>query len=140
MTVTGSCLCKAVRYEIDGAPLTSRTCWCRICQQIGSSNGTVNACFSRDALRISGPLSDYSYRADSGTIMHCRFCVACGVHVFITAESRPNLVFMRASTLDDPEMARPLSNIWVSQAPSWAVFDERLPKLEGQPAPIVVPT
>lgn len=137
MSITGGCLCKAVRYELDGAPLTSRTCWCHICQKVGSSNGSVNTCFKREALRIDGPLGDYSYLADSGTQMHCRFCSACGIHVYITAHSRPHLVFIRANTLDDPELAKPLSNIWVSQAPRWAVFDEQLPKLDGQPAPVV---
>jgi len=45
-------------------------------------------------------------------------------------------VFVRAGTLDNPEIARPAATIWTSSAPSWAVFDERLPKFDGQPPPV----
>jgi hypothetical protein len=67
--------------------------------------------------------------------MHRRFCAKCGTHLFSAAESRPHLVFVRAGTLDDVELARPAMSIWTSQAPSWACIDERIPKVAGQPPP-----
>jgi hypothetical protein len=44
-------------------------------------------------------------------------------------------VFVRAGTLDDPELARPSISIWTAQAPSWACIDAAIPRVEGQPAP-----
>src|SRR5216110_3256217 len=38
--------------------------------------------------------------------------------------------------IDDRELARPSVTIWTSSAPSWACFDERLPKVERQPPPV----
>ncbi len=135
MTVTGGCLCRAVRYEIDAAPITSRNCWCRLCQYIGAGSNTVNVCFPSAATRIQGTLSDYVCTADSGNVMHRRFCPTCGVHLFSAAESRPHLIFVRAGTLDDPEIGKPLASIWLSQAPTWACVDAQLPQFEHQPPP-----
>jgi hypothetical protein len=135
MPISGGCLCGMVRYDLDTAPITSRVCWCRTCQALGAGGGTVNVCFPKSALRVSGELRDYVSVADSGNVMHRRFCPNCGVHLFSEAEARPLLVFVRAGSLDDREMARPSATIWVSEAPSWACFDPQLPKMDGQPPP-----
>lgn len=135
MTVRGGCLCGAVRYEIEAGPITTRVCWCRTCQAFSAGGGTVNVCFASDAVRIEGQPADYVSVADSGTVMHRRFCPRCGVHLFSVAESRPHLTYVRAGSLDDREVARPAATIWVSQAPSWACIDSRLPQIEKQPPP-----
>lgn len=131
--ITGSCLCGAVRYESQNPPLTARVCWCRLCQKIGAGGPTVNAVFPREGFTIAGALADYSSVADSGNVMHRRFCPACGAHLFSEAEARPHLIVVRAGTLDDPEIARPQLTIWTDQAPSWACFDPDIPQAEGQP-------
>jgi hypothetical protein len=135
MPTTGGCLCGAVRYSIDAAPVITRVCWCRVCQYIGAGSATVNVCFPSAALQLEGEPVDYRMVADSGNVAHRRFCVRCGTHLFSTSEARPHLVFVRAGTLDDPELARPAMTIWTQSAPSWACFDERLPKVERQPPP-----
>jgi len=135
MEITGGCLCRAVRYSFSAAPLVTRVCWCRVCQYIGAGSGTVNVCFPSAALRVTGELRDFSLVADSGNVIHRRFCPACGTHVFSAAEARPHLIFARAGTLDDPEVAQPAMTIWTSAAPSWACFDEQLPQVARQPPP-----
>lgn len=135
MNVTGGCACGAVRYTIAAAPIVTRVCWCRLCQYLGAGSGTVNVCFPSDALTIRGTLADYRRVADSGSVMHRGFCPACGTQVTSAAESRPHLVFVRAGTLDDPEIARPALTIWTSAAPTWACIDDALPRVERQPPP-----
>jgi hypothetical protein len=135
MEITGGCLCKAVRYSISAAPVTVRTCWCRVCQYIGAGSATVNAGFRSEALTVHGELRDHVMLADSGNVMHRRFCPSCGTHLFSGSEARPQLIFVRAGTLDDPELARPAATIWTSSAPGWACFDERIAKVERQPPP-----
>jgi hypothetical protein len=135
MTITGGCLCGAVRYSISAEPIVTRTCWCRVCQYIGAGSATVNVCFPSVAVAASGELRDHSMTADSGNVVHRRFCPACGTHLFSAAEARPHLVFVRAGTLDEPDLAKPAMTIWTASAPSWACFDERLPKVARQPPP-----
>jgi hypothetical protein len=135
MEITGGCLCRSVRYSISAAPIVTRICWCRVCQYIGAGSGTVNICFPSAALKVTGELRDYHMIADSSNVLRRRFCPACGIHLISASETRPQLIFVRAGTLDDPELARPAMTIWTSSAPSWACFDERLPKVERQPPP-----
>lgn len=139
MDITGGCLCGAVRYRVTAAPLTARACWCRLCQYLGAGGPTINVCFPTDAVTLTGALSDYRSVADSGNVMHRKFCPACGTQVTSAAESRPHLVFLRAGTLDDPEIAAPLMTIWTSAAPSWACIDDRLPAESRQPPPVAAP-
>ena len=136
MAVTGGCLCKAVRFEIAAEPIATRTCWCRLCQYIGAGSATVNVAFPKSATTISGELHDYRSVADSGAVMHRRFCPLCGTHLFSEAEPRPHVIFVRAGTLDDPELARPMATIWTSRAPTWACIDDSIPRIEGQPPPV----
>jgi hypothetical protein len=135
MDITGGCLCRAVRYSVSAAPIVTRACWCRVCQYIGAGSGTVNVCFPSAALTVSGEPRDFPLIADSGNVMHRRFCANCGTHLFSAAETRPHLIFVRAGSLDDTEVARPAMTIWTAAAPSWACFNEQLPKVERQPPP-----
>ncbi|MBI2800617.1 MAG: GFA family protein [Gammaproteobacteria bacterium] len=136
IVITGQCLCGAVRYRIDAEPISSRACWCRLCQYIGAGSATVNVGFLSAALQVEGVLRDYESIADSGNRMHRRFCPACGTHLFSAAEARPRFVFVRAGTLDDREIARPVATIWTSAAPSWACIDATLPRVPEQPLPL----
>ena len=135
MNITGGCLCRAVRYSISAPPIVTRACWCRVCQYIGACSGTVNVCFPSDAITVSGELREYRLVAESGNPMLRRFCPQCGTHLFTSTTARPQLMFVRAGSLDDPELARPAMTIWTSSAPSWACLDEGIPKFERQPPP-----
>jgi len=135
MVISGGCLCRSVRYESTAAPLITRVCWCRVCQYIGAGSGTVNIAFRTETFSTHGELCDYRSIADSGNVMHRRFCPTCGVHMFSEAEVRPHLIFVRAGTLDEPNIAQPSMTIWTAQAPSWACFNEVLPRVERQPPP-----
>ncbi len=90
-------------------------------------------------MHIEGELADYASRAESGNLMHRRFCPKCGTPVATQSEARPHLLTIRAGTLDDPDIARPLMTIWTSSAPAWAPIDPRIPAIDKQPPPPVVP-
>lgn len=136
MTISGGCLCGAVRYRTDADPIITRLCWCRVCQYLALGNAAVSVCFPTQGMSITGEMRDFASTADSGNRMHRRFCPTCGTQLFSEAEARPHLIFVRAGTLDDPEIARPAATIWTASAPSWACIDETLPKWEGQPPPV----
>jgi hypothetical protein len=137
LTIAGGCLCRAVRFEINAeAPLGARYCWCRVCQYLGAGTGAVSALFRKEDVAVSGPLTDYVCKADSGATMHRRFCARCGADIFSEAEERPTLVFVRAGALDDPDLAAPMATIWTRSAPKWACFDPDLPRIEAQPPPL----
>jgi len=134
MPIEGGCLCKAVRYAANAEPLVVRACWCRVCQYLAGGNATINLAFPSEAVSITGQLADYLTTADSGRRMHRRFCPTCGVQLFSSAEERPQMLVVRAGTLDDPTVAVPQAHIWTRSAPKWAHL-EGLPCFDGQPPP-----
>ena len=131
--IGGGCLCGAVRYSAMEKPIVTRSCWCTICQSLASGNATINLAFASNSLTITGELRDYASTAESGNKMHRRFCTICGVHMFSEAEERPNIIVVRAGTLDESEDMKVEALIWISSAPSWAYLDPDLPHYEGQP-------
>jgi hypothetical protein len=135
-TITGGCLCRQVRFSITAEPIAMRLCWCRVCQYFGSGNATVNLVFPSNAITIEGTPRDYRSIADSGNVMHRRFCPNCGTPLFSEAESRPHLIIVRNGALDDTELLKPDATIWTTQAPEWAWIDEALPQHAGQPPPV----
>jgi len=90
----------------------------------------VNAVFKKDALNVHGETRRYESAADSGNMMQRTFCPACGTPMFSESAGRPNLIVVRAGTLDDPSIAKPEMIIWTSSAPAWAVFNPDLPRFE----------
>jgi hypothetical protein len=135
MSITGKCLCGAVRWESSEPPIVTRVCWCRDCQYTGAGSGTVNAAFKTATFTVTGKTTDYQSVASSGNKMHRRFCTSCGTPLFSEAEARPQLIFVRVGTFDDPNAAQPAMTIWTSSAPQWACFDVELPQVEAQPPP-----
>jgi hypothetical protein len=136
MIITGKCLCGAVRFSAVEPPIAARVCWCRDCQKFGAGSGTVNVMFKTAGFTVDGALGDYVSTADSGNVMHRRFCSVCGTPMFSEAEVRPNVIMVRAGLLDDPELIKPTATIWTASAPSWAAIDPHLEQFEGQPPPV----
>ncbi|MGE0038335.1 MAG: GFA family protein [Sphingomonadaceae bacterium] len=132
-SITGGCLCQAVRLIAHSAPIATRICWCRVCQKLGAGSGTVNAAFRCDAIVVTGELTDFVSVADSGNRMHRRFCPRCGTHVLSASDNKPELIFVRVGVLDDPEVVRPSAVIWRHRAPSWACVDSDLPSYGDRP-------
>jgi hypothetical protein len=130
--ITGRCLCGAVRFQLDSAPVLSRACWCRDCQYVSSGNASINVIFASRGLTISGSTAEYVSTADSGKMMRRRFCPTCGTPLFSEATCQPDYVVVRAGALDDPDIGCPASMIWTASAPRWGFVDPNLPSFERQ--------
>ena len=135
MTITGQCICAAVRWESAEPPIVTRVCWCRECQYLGAGSGTVGAALHTASFSVHGTTQNFGSVADSGNRMHRRFCATCGTPLFSEAESRAHLIFVRAGSFDDTDVARPAMTTWTQSAPQWACIDAGLPQVEQQPPP-----
>ena len=132
-SINGGCLCGAVRYTATKKPIVTRACWCRLCQTLASGSATINLAFPSSAVTITGELQDYPGISDSGNKMHRRFCRSCGVHIFSEAEERPDIIVIRAGTLDNTEQVEIEGIIWTSEAPTWAYLNPNVPHFKKQP-------
>jgi hypothetical protein len=133
--ITGGCLCKAVRYSVSSQPVGTRQCWCRDCQYLGAGSSTVNLIFAVSDVTVTGDLKLFTSQADSGNTMLRGFCPSCGTPVTSASTARPELVILRAGTLDHTGVATPAMNIWTDSAPAWAHLDPDVPAAAKQPLP-----
>ncbi|MGK2921794.1 MAG: GFA family protein [Methyloceanibacter sp.] len=131
-TITGGCLCGAIRYRIEAEPRATRACWCRTCQYLGAGNATVNVFFPSEAIVVEGEIKEYASRADRGDMVTHAFCPVCGTPVFTQSETRRQVKGVRAGTLDNPELGKPQKILWTLEAPRWAPFDPAVPREERQ--------
>ena len=134
--LTGSCLCGAIRYELN-IPITElRACHCKDCQKASGTGGTVNAMILSSALRITqGTPKRFTKKADSGRTLHRFFCGDCGSPLFSRREVLPEITSLRIGTLDNAPPMKITTNIWTESARPWAHIDPQSKQFPGQPDP-----
>jgi len=125
----GGCLCGAVRYEAVGNPECASYCHCDDCKRATGGPYTVGVLVKLSDLHIiSGEVKGYSTVADSGRTITREFCSNCGSPLFTRAEKCPDLIFLKAGSLDNPEVVKPGCQTWTKRAVPWAYVDETLPQ------------
>ena len=132
--LTGSCLCGAIRYTIDADVKELRACHCTNCQKQSGAQGTVNALLPSAAFRLTqGTPKRFTAVADSGRTLHRYFCGDCGSGIYSQREANPEMVVVRAGTLDDAPDMKITGHIWTKSARNWAHIDAGSMQHPGQP-------
>ncbi|MFB7493496.1 GFA family protein [Streptomyces sp. NPDC056161] len=117
---TGHCLCGSVGYRFDAEPETVVLCHCGHCQRHSGAAFSVNVLVARDALKITGtPKSYRTVGAENGNPRDRLFCGECGTPILTLLHERPDLVIVKAGTLDDPTGLKPSAEVWWRRAQDW---------------------
>lgn len=135
ISITGGCLCRAVRYEITEEPVGGANCHCRTCQKFLGAPYLAALFVHSSSLKISGAYKEYATIADSGNTVYRAFCPECGTALFGKNSAVKEIRPVAAATLDDPSIFHPKHDIWVKEAQPWDVMDPDLPKYEGNYIP-----
>ncbi len=130
---TGGCLCGAARYESKTNPQISVHCHCEDCRKSSGTGHCTHLAVSEDGFSCTGELTYYDHPADSGNTVTRGFCPTCGCAVLSRNSGMPGTVFPRASSLDDPEVAKPQMIVYASRAPTWDQPDPNLPAFPEMP-------
>lgn len=102
MKVTGGCYCGKVRYEAEGDPLMRGLCHCRECQYYSGGAANVALAMPSAGFRYtSGEPKGYS-RDDLENPVTREFCPDCGTSLVSRPPAVPDLVIIKAGTLDNP--------------------------------------
>jgi hypothetical protein len=91
------------------------------------------------ALTVSGELRFYDSTADSGNIVSRGFCPNCGSAIYSKNAAMPGMLFVRASSLDDPDVFRPRMIVFTDRAAKWDHMDSSLPSFAAMPPPSDMP-
>jgi hypothetical protein len=126
----GSCLCGAVTYSCTADPLFTAICHCTECQKQTGTAFSIIVGVPKAAFQVEGNPSTFTTIGDDThkeTIRH--FCGNCGSPVVSFAEATPDVVYIKAGTLEDRSWLEPQVHVWASSAQPWLAPDER-PRFE----------
>ena len=124
IALEGGCLCGAIRYTADRAPLKSMICHCTSCRR--SSGAPIVAW-------LTLPICDFTWSQGSPTIHRSSpkvdrtFCGTCGTSLTYAHCDRPEEIDVTTATLDDPDVFPPVHHSWLEDGVRWLRFGDGLP-------------
>jgi len=124
----GGCLCGAVRYHADVAPINERVCHCRRCQKAIGAAFNARLLFRIDDVTVEGEVATVNSSPD----LKRGFCAACGTTMFSRRDSR-GIIGVTSGSLDDPSQFNPDMHFWTASKQPWVRLDDGLPQYEGAP-------
>jgi hypothetical protein len=131
--VRGSCLCDAVRFEVDPPFLRASHCHCSRCRKHSGANGCMQARVRRAQFRLlRGAESIRVYGRGEGAVK--AFCVRCGSSLFGGDWPEGDEVSIRLGAFDDDPGIRPQFHLYVDSRAPWDEIRDDLPRYgEGAP-------
>ncbi len=126
-TRTATCACRQLSVACEGEPDRVSFCFCTECQRRTGAPFGAGAYFPRDKVAVSGAAKTFARTADSGRLLHMRFCPDCGTTVFWELEARPQHLGVAVGAFNDPSFAKPHAIIWIDNKPEWMPLPDGVP-------------
>jgi hypothetical protein len=115
-SVEGGCLCKAIRYRVAGAPISSLICHCNTCRRASSAPSVAWLTFaSANFALLSGHLR--TFQSSPGVTR--TFCSSCGSPLTYESDREPGTIDVTTVSLDDPGRFPPTREVWLDHKLAW---------------------
>lgn len=114
----GSCLCGAVRYELNDDINELYFCHCSICRKAnGSAFSAVARVNTSKLFLISGGKHLKKFYSSEGAGRY--FCEECGSPLFSRRDLTPEVLGLRIGTLDSSLSDKPIKHVFTGSKASW---------------------
>jgi len=128
----GSCLCRSVRYEIDGPLDGAMNCHCSMCRKAhGAAFRSRAGISAKDFRWVSGEGLITWFESSPGN--HRGFCSRCGSPLLSRFDSRPDRYGLPLGCLDTDPGVRPAMHVFVGSKAPWFEITDSLPRHEDAP-------
>lgn len=129
-SLTGGCLCGAVRYAIDGALRHITHCHCGMCRKVHGAAFATYARLGRRRFRlVSGESALRSHVSSEGVTR--QFCGTCGSQLFWSKKDAPDAISITLGTLDGDPGGRATAHIYAKDRAPWFEITDALPQYDG---------
>ncbi|MGN6453970.1 MAG: GFA family protein [Steroidobacteraceae bacterium] len=122
--INGSCLCGQIRYSAKVEPAFVAVCHCKNCQKQAGTAFSVLVAVPKSSLSIQGRLKTFQDVGDSGQAVLRNFCPDCGSPITSDVAVMPELVFIKAGTLEDTSWLDPKMHVYCDSAQRWTPLPE----------------
>lgn len=121
----GGCLCGAVRFRADGAPMWLAWCHCQSCRRHSGAPGAVFVAFDEGSLTVTnGEITKF----ESSPGMRRGFCSRCGSTLTCQGEQRPGELHIHVGAFDRAaELPAPRFHFFPEERLPWLVLAEPAP-------------
>ncbi len=132
-TLSGGCLCGALRYEATTEPTYAGYCCCGDCRKVSGSGFIGFMGFPASAISFAGESKTHTLKQSDGRLSQRNFCPDCGGLVFggVVGVSAEHTVY--AGSLDDPSRFKPTIAIFTRDKPDWVILPAGLTLFERMP-------
>jgi hypothetical protein len=122
---SGRCLCGKVTYECHAEPKAIFNCHCVDCRRATGSVFGTNLFVSEEQVEIFGEVCSFTHTSDSGSTMTKQFCSNCGSLLFGKNSAKPDVLSVRAGTVDQLDLIKPAVNVFMeSRIPSTSINED----------------
>ncbi len=126
----GGCSCGEVRYRLASDPMFVHCCHCLNCQRQTGSAFVVNLLIEADRVeRTADEPHVVPVPRDDGSEQLVSRCPSCQVALW-SEYGRPEVLFVRAGTLDDPSWVEPGVHIFTRARVPWIELPDSAPAFE----------
>ncbi|HLY94725.1 MAG TPA: GFA family protein [Gaiellaceae bacterium] len=126
----GGCSCGAIRYRLTDDPLFTNCCHCLNCQRQTGSAFVINMLIEADRVElVAGEPRAVEVPRDDDSAQTIYRCPTCEVAVY-SNYGWPELLFVRAGTLDDPSTVAPDVHIFTKSKVPWVELPDSVPAFE----------
>lgn len=132
MSIDGGCLCGNVRFQC-AEEVGGGHCHCIDCRKTSGTGHGSHMIVPEPAFTVTGEVRFFDKPADSGNLVSRGFCSNCGSAIYSRNSRMPGLVFVRASSLDDPNEFKPQMVVYTDRAAVWDYMDSSLPRFAAMP-------
>jgi len=132
-TITGGCLCGALRYEARGEPAYAGLCCCSDCRRASGAGFVGFMGFAARAVTITGEALVHSHALADGRVADRNRCARCGSLVYGGIVGQVDSHTIYAGSLDDPSRFKPAIAIFVAEKASWVEVPPGLAMFERMP-------
>lgn len=127
-TRDGGCACGEVRYRLTTAPMFVHCCHCLNCQRHTGSAFVINLLIEASRVEVlSGAPQPVDMPLNGGSPNRIFRCPKCQVAVWSEYGGRPQILFVRAGTLDDPSKVSPDVHIYTRSKLPWVALPASVP-------------
>jgi len=130
-SITGSCLCGEVRYEVDRPFLRAGHCHCGRCRKHSGAAVCTQVRVLREQFRLMSG-AEFIRVYSGGTSAVKAFCKNCGSSLFGGEWPDGDEVSIRMGTLDDDPGIRPQFHTFVDSMAPWDEICDDLPQYPGR--------
>jgi hypothetical protein len=142
-TMSGGCLCGAIRYTVTGDPFFSCICCCIDCQKVSGAPFMAILGFTKDNFVIHNAEAAVKHikhnkaLSAKGTPKNQSFCQDCGSVVFGGTYGEQEWYTVYSGTLDEGfrDEHPPTFAMFVKDRPKWARI-EGIAEFEKMPPPV----